>query len=178
MQETLNTVRAIAEVQHAAVDPAQRSLTVAGNPDQLGLITWLFTDLDRPASRPPSLEVRDNTFNDPRAPAVKIFYPAHLATAQQVQEVVNAVRSIAEVQRVMALSGPGAIVIRGSAEQVAFAEWIVGELDRSMAGKRPTGKPRVQVSGHRLQLRRAPHDRGSHLLSRRRCRRRSTCRRW
>ena len=140
MQETLNTVRGIAEVQHAAVDPAQRSLTVAANPDQLGLITWLFTDLDRPASRPPSLEVRDNTFNDPRAPAVKIFYPAHLATAQQVQEVVNAVRSIAEVQRVMALSGPGAIVIRGSAEQVAFAEWIVGELDRSMAGKRPTGK--------------------------------------
>lgn len=139
MQEVLNTIRSMAEVRNATVDPAQRSLTVGGTPDQLTLITWLFTDLDRPAGRPASLQVRDSTFEDPRASAVKIFYPAHLANAQQVQEVVNSIRSIAEIQRVVALNGPGAIVARGNAEQVALAEWMVGELDRSLAGKRPTG---------------------------------------
>ena len=65
MQEMLNTVRAVAEVQHAVLDPAQRTLSVGGTPDQLTFITWLFTDLDRPASRPQSLQVRDNTFADP-----------------------------------------------------------------------------------------------------------------
>jgi hypothetical protein len=139
MQEVLNTVRAVAEVQHAVLDPAQRSLAVGGTPDQLSFITWLFTDLDRPASRPQNLVVRDNTFSDPRSPAVKIFYPARFTTAQQVQDVVNAVRSIAEVQRVVALNGAGAIVARGNPEQIALAEWIVAELDRSMAGKRPAG---------------------------------------
>jgi type II secretory pathway component GspD/PulD (secretin) len=140
IQEMFNMIRGIAEVKDASVDPAQRTMTVAGNPDQLTLITWLFTELDRPASRPQSLQVRDNTFNDPSAPSVKIFYPANLATAQQVQEVINGVRSIAEVQRCMALSGPGAVVIRATSEQAALAEWIVAELDRSMSGKRPAGK--------------------------------------
>jgi hypothetical protein len=114
-------------------------MTVSGNPDQLALATWLFTDLDRPASRPQSLQVRDNTFNDPRAPAVKILYPANIVTGQQAQEAVNGIRSIAEIQRCVALSGPGAIIIRGNSEQVALAEWMVGELDRSMSGARPTG---------------------------------------
>ncbi len=133
-------VRALTEIQNVAFDAAQRTMTVAWNADQLALITWLFTELDRPASRPQSLQVRDSTFNDPRTPAVKIFYPANVATAQQVQEVINGVRSIAEVQRCMALNGPGAIVIRAGAEEAALAEWIVAELDRSMSGKRPTGK--------------------------------------
>jgi type II secretory pathway component GspD/PulD (secretin) len=140
MQEMLNMVRTLAEVRDVTIDAAQRTMTVAGSPDQLVLITWLVTELDRPASRPQSLQVRDNTFNDSRAPAVKIFYPANLATGVQVQEVINAVRSIGEVQRCFALNGPEAIVIRASSEQAALAEWIVAGLDGSMAGKRPVGK--------------------------------------
>lgn len=140
MQETVNTIRSLAEVRNVSVDPAQRTLTVGGTPDQLALVTWLFTDLDRPASRPQTLQVRDSTFADPRADSVKIFYPAHLSTAQQVQEVVNGIRSIAEVQRCVFLNRPGAIAVRGNSEQVALAEWIVSDLDRSMAGKRPEGK--------------------------------------
>ena len=139
MQEMLHMIRSMAEVRNVSLDPAQRSLTAGGTPDQLAFITWLFTDLDRPASRPQSLQVRDSMFADPRADSAKIFYPAHLSTAQQVQEAVNAIRSISEIQRCVALNGPGAIVIRGNREQVALAEWIVGELDRSLAGKRPVG---------------------------------------
>jgi hypothetical protein len=146
MQETVNTIRSILEVKNVSLDPAQRSLTAGGTLDQLTLITWLFTDLDRPVSRPQTLQVRDSTFPDPQTRSVKIFYPAHLSTAQQVQEVVNAIRSIAEVQRCVALNGPGAIVVRGTSEQMALAEWLVGEFDRSLAGKRPEGKREYDFS--------------------------------
>jgi hypothetical protein len=146
MQEVVNTVRSIGEIRNVSVDPLQRILTVAGTADQLAFASWLFTDLDRPVSRPQTLQVRDSTFPDPQTRSVKIFYPAHLSTAQQVQEVVNAIRSIAEVQRCVALNGPGAIVVRGTSEQMALAEWLVGELDRSLAGKRPEGKREYNFS--------------------------------
>ena len=152
MQEMVNLLRGVAEIQRVAAEPSQRTMTVAGNPDQLALATWLFTELDRQASRPAALQVRDNMFSDPRASAVKILSPAHIANAQQAQEAINGIRSIAEVQRCVALSGPGAIVIRGNPEQVALAEWIVGELDRSMSGARPTGARQYNYPDSALQI--------------------------
>jgi type II secretory pathway component GspD/PulD (secretin) len=139
MQETLNMIRSMVEIRNVAVDPVQRTLTASGTPEQISLTTWLFTEVDRPPSRPPAVQVRDNSFPDPRAPQVKIFYYARLANPQQVQEVVNAIRSVSEIQRCFSLTGSGAILVRGSAEQVALAESIVRELDGSLAGARPKG---------------------------------------
>jgi hypothetical protein len=135
MQDILNTVRVIADMRNAKIEPVQRRLTVDGNPDQLALIGWLFTELDRPSTRPEHLRVLDNTFSDPRLSAVKILYPVNLSTALQMQELIMDIRLIAEVPLCVVLSGPGAIVIRGNAEQVALAEWIVAEIDQSMMGK-------------------------------------------
>src|SRR5689334_970049 len=73
MQEMVNMIRSTAEVRDVALDPAQRAVSISGaTRDQMALIAWMFTELDRPASRPQTLQVRDNTYNDPRASAVKI----------------------------------------------------------------------------------------------------------
>jgi hypothetical protein len=134
MQEVVNAIRSIAEVRDATADPAQRLLTVGGSDDQLALAAWLFADLDQPPSRPPELVSSATTFADPRAPEVRIYHPAHLSSAPQLQELVNTIRSITEIQRAIVVSENPVIVVRGTPEQAAFADWLVGEIDRAAAG--------------------------------------------
>src|SRR5581483_9268372 len=105
IQETVNIMRMIGEVPNVRADQAQHTMTVAGNVDQLGLSSWLFTELDKPAGPPPpSLVVRETTFNDPRAPVVKVFHLSHISSPQHLQELVNAIRSVSELQRVVVLT--------------------------------------------------------------------------
>ena len=138
MQEVINAVRAIGEIQRATADANTRTLTVTAPAERIEFTTWLFTELDKPASAPQSLTVRDSSIADPRAPAVKIFYLAHINAPQSVQELVNGVRSIADLQRVVAVSGIGAVIARGSSDQVALAEWLVRDADQPpSAGGRP-----------------------------------------
>lgn len=139
MQQVLNMIRSMAEIQAITLDAAQRTLTASSTPGRLAFANWLFTEVDRSAARPSSLRVLDNTFDDPRLSSVKIFYPANIATSQQAQELINAVRSIAEIQICVALPSAGAIVVRAEPHQTVFAEWLVRELDGSMAGARPAG---------------------------------------
>ncbi len=135
MQEVLNIVRSMAEVRQAAMDVPGRALHVTGTADQIALTTWLFTDLDKPVGPPPrSLVVRENTFSDPRSPVVRIYYPAHLSTPVQFQELVNMMRSVSEAQRVVVLHEAGAVVMRGSEEQVALAEWLLRNIDEAASG--------------------------------------------
>ena len=134
MQEVVNTIRSVVELRNVAADPAQRTVTVGGNAEQLTFTAWLFTDLDKPAGAPANLVVRENSFPDSRAPSVRIYYPAHIATPQQLQELVNGIRSIAELQRVVVVNGVNAIIARGAPEQVALADWIVRELDQPATG--------------------------------------------
>ena len=131
MQGIASIIRSAVEARDVSVDAARSALTVSGNADQLASTAWLFTELDKPAGpAPQNLVVRESTFADPRSPAVKIFYPAHVGNPQQLQEIVNMIRSIADVQRVMILGAPIAIVTRGSAEQETLAESLVREIDQ------------------------------------------------
>jgi methyl coenzyme M reductase subunit D len=139
-QDILNAMRMIGEITQTAMDAGAGALTVGGSADQIALATWLFTELDRPSGDPPkALLVRESSFADPRNPIVKLFYPAHLSTPQHIQEVVNAVRSIAEVQRVAALSSLPAILVRGDAAGTNLAEWLIRELDSRASGAAGNG---------------------------------------
>lgn len=133
IQEFVNAVRAIGDIPNVAADAGRHTVSVSGTADQLALTAWLLEGLDQPA-RPQSFTVRDTTFPDPRYPVVKICYPPHFANPQQTQEAINAVRSIAEAQRVAAFNRNGAIVLRATADQAAFAEWLLRNLDDAAAG--------------------------------------------
>ena len=63
----------------------------------------------------------------------KIFYLANVNTPQELQEIVNAVRSVAELQRVVAYNSQNAIIVRGEADQVALAEKMIHDLDKPRA---------------------------------------------
>jgi len=61
------------------------------------------------------------------------FYLANVSSPQEIQEIVNAVRSIAEVQRVVAFTSQNAIIVRGEADQVALASKMIHDLDKPRA---------------------------------------------
>jgi general secretion pathway protein D len=75
---------------------------------------------------------------------IKTFYLSNLSQPTELQDVVNALRQILEIQRIQPLPSEGAIVVRGTPDQVALAEKLVGDLDKS--------KPEVVVDVAVLQI--------------------------
>jgi len=62
---------------------------------------------------------------------IKTFYLANLSQPPEVQDIVNALRQILEIQKIQQLQSQGAIIVRGTPDQIALAEKLVGDLDRS-----------------------------------------------
>lgn len=58
------------------------------------------------------------------------FYLTNVSSPQEIQEIVNAVRSIAELQRVVAFTSQNAIIVRGEADQIALAGKMIHDLDK------------------------------------------------
>ena len=64
---------------------------------------------------------------------IKTFYLANLSQPTELQDVVNALRQILEIQRIQPLPSQAAIVVRGTPDQLALAQKLVGDLDKSKA---------------------------------------------
>jgi general secretion pathway protein D len=61
---------------------------------------------------------------------LKTFYLSNITTPTDLQEVVNTLRQILELQKIQQINAQSAIVIRGTPDQVALAEKIIGDLDK------------------------------------------------
>ena len=61
---------------------------------------------------------------------VKTYYLKYLTQPTELQDIVNGLRTILEFQRVQPSPRLPAIVVRGSAEQVAAADKLIADLDR------------------------------------------------
>lgn len=95
----------------------------------------IFVAADNPAKRK---EVEQSV--------IKTFYLSNLSQPTELQDVVNALRQILEIQRIQPLPSEGAIVVRGTPDQIALAQKLVSDLDRS--------KPEVVVDIAVMQINR------------------------
>jgi general secretion pathway protein D len=93
----------------------------------------IFVATDNPAKR-----------KDLEQSVIKTFYLANLSQPTELQDIVNAMRQILEIQRIQPLPSEGAIVVRGTPDQVALAQKLVGDLDRT--------KPEVIVDVAIMQI--------------------------
>jgi general secretion pathway protein D len=93
----------------------------------------IFIAADNPAKR-----------KDLEQSVIKTFYMSNLSQPTELQDVVNAMRQILEVSRLQPLPSQGAIVVRGTPDQIALAEKLVGDLDKS--------KPEVIVDVAIMQI--------------------------
>lgn len=75
---------------------------------------------------------------------IKTFYLSNISKPTELQDIVNAMRQILEIQRIQPLPSEGAIVVRGTPDQVALAQKLVSDLDKS--------RPEVVVDVAILQI--------------------------
>ncbi|HYG98624.1 MAG TPA: cohesin domain-containing protein [Terriglobales bacterium] len=80
----------------------------------------IFVAADTPAKR---RELEQNI--------IKTFYLANLSAPTELQDVVNTLRTILEVSRITQMPSQGAIIVRGTPDQVALAEKLIGDLDKA-----------------------------------------------
>lgn len=64
---------------------------------------------------------------------VKTFYLTNAGSQTEFQDIANTLRTIADITRVQPIAAENAIVVRGTPDQVALAEKIVADLDKSRA---------------------------------------------
>jgi len=64
---------------------------------------------------------------------VRVFYLNNVLTAQEIQEIVTAVRTVAEIQKIFTYQAQNAIIVRAEADKVALAEKIIADLDKPKA---------------------------------------------
>ncbi len=77
---------------------------------------------------------------------VKTFYLGNVSGPTDLQDIVNAVRTVLEVQRIQQIPSQSAIVIKGTPDQLALAEKMIDDIDKS--------KPEVIVDVVVAQVRR------------------------
>lgn len=62
---------------------------------------------------------------------VKTFYLTNVGTPQELQEVVQAVRSLTELRRLFPVNSQNAIIARGSPDRIALVEKIITDVDKA-----------------------------------------------
>jgi len=134
MQEIGTVIRTIPAIRDVTVDTAQRTLILHSTAGQAALAEWLFNELDKPANLPPPqpngpamIEYRVPGSNDD---VVRVFYLTYMETLQSFQEIATLVRSTGDIRRLLTYNTAKAIAMRGTADQAALAEWLIGELDK------------------------------------------------
>jgi general secretion pathway protein D len=75
---------------------------------------------------------------------IKTFYLSNLSQPTELQDVVNAMRTLLEVSRIQQLPSQDAIVVRGTPDQMALAQKLVEDLDKA--------KPEVLVEIAIMQI--------------------------
>src|SRR5882762_4182092 len=62
---------------------------------------------------------------------IKTFYLSNLSQATELQDIVNAMRTLLEVSRIQQLQSQNAIIVRGTPDQIALAQKLVDDLDKA-----------------------------------------------
>jgi hypothetical protein len=159
-QQIATVMRMVAGIQQLFVVEAPGVLTLRASADQVALAEWLFSQLDKPAAGQPVQQVQNSLVHEYRVPGsgddvVKVFYLTHTQTAQDLQEIVTAIRVIANIQRIFQCfqcSVPRTLALHGTAAQTALAQWLVDELDKSTGGGHLLGQPSENSVAHEYRV--------------------------
>ena len=140
-QEILTSLRTVGDVQMAFGDSEQFTLVVRAPAAQMALASYLIKQLDvargSPTAaadflyRPPDRPFLPAPPSSGVAPAdvVRVFYTARATEPKAIQQIVNAVRTVAGIQKMFMDTAVAAIPVRGTASEIATAKWLINSLD-------------------------------------------------
>jgi general secretion pathway protein D len=61
---------------------------------------------------------------------IKTFYLGNVSSATDLQDIVNAIRTVLEVQRILQIPSQNAIIVKGTPDQLALAQKMVDDIDK------------------------------------------------
>ena len=64
---------------------------------------------------------------------VKVFYLQNITSVQELNEIATSVRSVTEIRRLYTYNAQNAVIARGTVDQVALVEKLLGDLDKPKA---------------------------------------------
>ena len=147
-QEMVNLIRVNADIQRAALVSASNALVVSGTEGQIAMAQWLFAELDKPAQMQPPAKRSSREFRvEGTDDLVKVFYLANTSTAQGLQELVNALRSLTDMQRIITFNSQGALAMRATPTQIAAAEWLINQLDHAAGQNQDSAAHEYTMTG-------------------------------
>lgn len=127
MQEVAVNLRSVVDLPRVFIYNTLRAVAVRGSQSRVDLAAWLVNQFDQPVGTPsPAPHEYKLASND----ITRVFNLTYPQTPQQTQEIVTTLRSIGDIQRIFIYNARKTIAMRGKAEQIALAEWIVKLLDR------------------------------------------------
>jgi hypothetical protein len=134
-QEIGTVVSKIADIQQATVDTPEKALVLHATAAQIALAEWLFNELDKNAGAQTMNGAKheyqvSNSGDD----VVRVFYLSNTETMQRFQEVSMAVRNIGDIRRQFTYNALRAVVVRGTPDQAALAEFLFNEIDKPGVG--------------------------------------------
>jgi hypothetical protein len=137
LQEALTIVRTVASCPQVTADEAQ-TLTFEGTQAQVSMAQWMLTQLDTKGNENLALEYKSPAGDD----VARVTFLANVSGAQQMQEVLTVLRTVADIARIFNYTPRQALVLRGKTEDIAFAEWLIDQLNLP-ASRKPDTTPRI-----------------------------------
>ncbi len=132
MQEITNALRMVADIDKISRDDSRKMIIVRTTAVQADLAEWIFELLDSPSRVAGAHEyVVPGSSDD----VVRVLYASAAPGPRGLQEILNTIRTIAEISRLTAFSPANALVLRGKAWQAGLAEWLAKQLDSPPAGQ-------------------------------------------
>lgn len=135
---TVTAIRTIDDIQRLMPAQSAKALVLRATNEKASAAEWMVHDLALPSHPTGISEMKVRL--DPKDPrgtddVVRIFY-VH-GTETELADLVKQIRETAQIQRAMPLAVPGAVVVRGRADQMATAELVVKRFGSDVAGNAP-----------------------------------------
>ena len=139
MQEILTVLRTVADIQKIFNYTPLTDIVIRGPAAQIALAQYLIGSFDVvPGTVTTSQEFPYLAPPPNHGPeVVRVFYLRNSPTPQAVQEVLTTLRVVAEIQKIFNYTPLTAMAIRGSASDLATAEFLIQSLDMPSDAKAP-----------------------------------------
>ncbi|MFN0170819.1 MAG: hypothetical protein ACKV22_30740 [Bryobacteraceae bacterium] len=130
LQEVATVVRTTAEIRRLFTCNGPNAIAARGTAEQMRLAEWLVNRLDQPSAQPLRPAAVPYQMSNTGRDVVTVFYLPHVEAGQALQETAVIVRLLADMRWVFLCNATKAMTVRGSAEQIKLAEWLVNEFNQ------------------------------------------------
>jgi hypothetical protein len=146
LQEIATLTRTVLDIQQVTIDNAAANITISGTPAQLELAGWTIPKLDIPPGAPRPAPETTATGSSP----ILVAHLSNIEASSGIQEILTTLRTVADIQHIYMVTAQKALAVRGTTDQVAYAQWLIHEMDR------PAGPP--QPGEHEFRAPSNPND--------------------